>query len=537
MDGSRGIVRCARDERAVNWHPLLEQAGQSLSDPDFDLRERVYKTHIAERIYEVILRARSGGDWLTDLKQAQSARYDGHRYNLTNHWQHQWFERWASGDDDLTRAVAGFGNLDEGAVERFARLADAAQRAEEQGLCERDPAALLAYGSLFNFAAAYTEHPMIRSQVFEKAERATGFVTDSDGGPVERYRQHLEFARAARQEMMRTSLEIRDMLDVQSIIYEFSTRGPRRDPGPTPPPSPLGALADELLLPERWLNDVIALLRDKRQLILYGPPGTGKTFVARRLARFLAPAEENRVTVQFHPSYAYEDFVEGYRPREGESGSVGYAVTPGPLRAMAARAMSTDEECLLVIDEINRGNVAKVFGELYYLLEYREDAVHLQYGSEPFRMPENLLIIATMNTADRSIALLDAALRRRFHFVPFFVDAEPVQGLLRRWLARHRPDMAHVADLVDRVNSMLPDRHLHLGPSHFMRADLDERWLELVWRYSVLPFLEEQFFDEPNRIADFELAALRAARHPLSVATPTVESSTDGDGEAATQAP
>jgi 5-methylcytosine-specific restriction protein B len=257
---------------------------------------------------------------------------------------------------------------------------------------------------------------------------------------------------------------------------------------------------------------VVDLLEDKRQVILYGPPGTGKTFVARALARFLAPDVTHRVTVQFHPTYSYEDFIEGYRPLGGgDEGAVWYDVLPGPLRTLAEEAATTTERCVMVIDEINRGNVAKIFGELYYLLEYRDDDVQLQYGSGPFSLPKNLYLVGTMNTADRSIALLDAALRRRFHFVPFFSDKPPVEGLLRRWLeANGLSDMSDVADLVDLANDLLPDRNLQIGPSHFMRGDLDREWLERIWRYSVMPYIEEQFYDEPERVQEFELERLEA---------------------------
>jgi 5-methylcytosine-specific restriction enzyme B len=285
------------------------------------------------------------------------------------------------------------------------------------------------------------------------------------------------------------------------------------------------ALADELLLPADWLRRVLELLEDKKQLIFYGPPGTGKTYVARRLARFISPDDQYRKTVQFHPSYSYEDFVEGYRPRDGENGSVRFELTAGPLRQLAKIAEESAEPCVLMIDEINRGNIAKVFGELYYLLEYRgdDDQIDLQYGSEPFELPENFLIIGTMNTADRSIAILDAALRRRFHFVEFFPDRWPVEGLLRRWLQRHAPAMDYVANLVDAANRMLPDRHLQIGPSYFMRPGLDRRWLERVWAHSVLPYIEEQFFDEPDRVEEFTLAAIEQRVNRAAQAAETSE--------------
>ena len=293
-------------------------------------------------------------------------------------------------------------------------------------------------------------------------------------------------------------------------------------------------LADELLLPAEWLRRVLELLEDKKQLIFYGPPGTGKTYVARRLARFIAPDDQHRKTVQFHPSYSYEDFVEGYRPRDGENGTVRYELTPGPLRRLAKVAEESAEPCVLLIDEINRGNIAKVFGELYYLLEYRgdDDQIDLQYGSEPFELPENFLILATMNTADRSIAILDAALRRRFHFVEFFPDRWPVEGLLRRWLQRHAPTMVYVADLVDDANRMLPDRHLQIGPSYFMRPGLNRQWLERIWAHSILPYIEEQFFDEPDRVEEFTLAAIEQRVNRASGSAPESSEEVDHPAEA-----
>ena len=176
-------------------------------------------------------------------------------------------------------------------------------------------------------------------------------------------------------------------------------------------------------------------------MIFQGPPGTGKTYVAQALAECLAGSKERVTLVQFHPSYAYEDFVQGYRPTLQE-GKAGFELREGPLLRVA-RAASAEPEAkhFLVIDEINRGNLAKVFGELYFLLEYRDKGIRLQYSDEEFSLPENLYIIGTMNTADRSIALVDMALRRRFYFVEFHPDKPPVNGTAaqvseRKWSRR-----------------------------------------------------------------------------------------------------
>ncbi len=298
-------------------------------------------------------------------------------------------------------------------------------------------------------------------------------------------------------------------------------------------PATLAGLAKRLYVPESFLQRTIRLLDDRRQVVFYGPPGTGKTYVARQLAEHVAGAGEV-VKVQFHPSYAYEDFVEGYRPRL-KGGVATFELVDGPLKQLALVAEERPEENhVLLIDEINRGNVAKILGELFFLLEYRDEEMRLQYSAEPFRLPANLLIIATMNTADRSIALVDAALRRRFHFVPFFPDRPPVEGMLRRWLQDHRPSMTWVADLVDKANGMLEDRHLAIGPSHFLRADLDDDWLELVWEHSVLPYLAEQFFGDEERLVPFELSRLRGAlesERSTEAAEDTIGADTDAPAD------
>ena len=259
---------------------------------------------------------------------------------------------------------------------------------------------------------------------------------------------------------------------------------------------------------------MVRLLRHGRQIVFYGPPGTGKTYVGRKLAAYLAGREARVELVQFHPSYAYEDFVEGYRPARLEGGAAGFVLREGPLKRMAREAeRAPDETFVLIIDEINRGNLAKVFGELYFLLEYRgpENRINLQYSDERFSLPENLWIIGTMNIADRSIALVDSALRRRFHFAPFFPDEPPVEGLLSRWLAKNKSELAWVAEVVDRANELLGRRHAAIGPSHFMDPGLDEEWVGIIWEHSVLPYIAEQFFGEEDRLEEFALDRLRPA--------------------------
>jgi 5-methylcytosine-specific restriction protein B len=326
---------------------------------------------------------------------------------------------------------------------------------------------------------------------------------------------------------------------------------PQPRPGPDEeeddiPPGPLvdhiAAAAKELNVDRSALDEIKELLDDKGQVVLYGPPGTGKTHLAVRLAAALADGDEDRVSVvQFHPATTYEDFFEGLRPAVTPAGQVTYQRTSGPLVTIAEKAARYEAEYrtfILVIDEINRANLPKVFGELLYLLENRNKPVQTLYRpAEPFRLPTNLKIIGTMNTADRSIALIDAAMRRRFHFVPFFPHEGMMKDLLRRWLADGNGSPA-IADFLDAVNAdLLPlvGEHLLIGPSHFMRPRLSQEALRRIWDYNVFPLIEEQLWGDQDTIGRWRWEQVRA-RYSHILAGKPAQADT-GDEEAAGDEP
>ena len=367
-------------------------------------------------------------------------------------------------------------------------------------------------------------YPPFGERMFDKAYKITGHVTPpNNADEATRYEHALKFLDKFVAEARARRLEWpRNLLEAQSVVYMLRYTDPESlrvsepepaveetDPDLDPLPVRLQRLGDELLIERAFLGRIERLLADKRQVVFQGPPGTGKTYVALKLAECLAGSAERVRLVQFHPSYAYEDFVQGFRPvlRDGQPG---FELTGGPLLAAAEQARAEpDERHFLVIDEINRGNLSKVFGELYFLLEYRNEEMSLQYSAKPFSLPDNLYFIGTMNTADRSIALVDLALRRRFHFVEFHPDKPPVAGLLARWLAKHPAEWAWLAAAVDRANEKLSDRQAAIGPSYFMKRNLDDEMVRLIWEHNVLPYVEEHLYGEHDRLREFDLDALR----------------------------
>ena len=277
------------------------------------------------------------------------------------------------------------------------------------------------------------------------------------------------------------------IVDLTEAYDQLATLTPREVP-PEPPvsvPAPVRRelsfnaitpeFAKDLELDRAELAKIADLLWEKKQIIFYGPPGTGKTYLATKLARHMT--EDGAVKlVQFHPSYTYEDFFEGFRPEPGGSGTLTFTLRAGPFRDFAEVAAANPSTAyILIIDEINRANLAKVFGELYFLLEYRDQSISLQYSPDTeFVLPENLFLIGTMNTADRSIARIDNAMRRRFVFVELDPRIPPVQGLLSRWLtARDLPMDA--ALLLDQLNQRIEDSDAAIGPSYLMDERIYQR--------------------------------------------------------------
>ncbi len=259
---------------------------------------------------------------------------------------------------------------------------------------------------------------------------------------------------------------------------------------------------------EKTLENWLKAIERKKQAIFYGPPGTGKTYVAQKLAKYLVSDSYGFVDiVQFHPAYTYEDFVQGIRPQRID-GELDYPLVNGRFLDFCEEAYRSQDICVLIIDEINRANVARVFGELMYLLEYRDEKMPLAAGEE-FSIPANVRIIGTMNTADRSIALVDHALRRRFAFIPLYPNYE----ILRR---RHSDTGFPVKELIQtltNLNKEISNPHNEVGISYFLRDDLSDQ-IDSIWQLEIEPYLEEYFFNQPSKVEQFRWKEVEKQIYP-----------------------
>ncbi|MCI5837053.1 MAG: EVE domain-containing protein [Veillonellaceae bacterium] len=267
-------------------------------------------------------------------------------------------------------------------------------------------------------------------------------------------------------------------------------------------------LAEVYMTAARY-ETLVKVLENKKNIILQGAPGVGKTFAAQRLAyAMMGKKDESRIElVQFHQNYSYEDFVMGYRPEKD-----GFELHYGVFHRFCQKAAGRPgEDFFFIIDEINRGNMSKIFGELLMLIErdYRGTKATLPYSGLPFSVPENLYIIGMMNTADRSLAMIDYALRRRFSFF----EMEPgfdSDGFRKYQSSLNDATLNALIDKMKELNQEIArDKSLGkgfcIGHSYFCgREECNKEWLRAVVDYEVLPMLAEYWFDETDKLQHWE---------------------------------
>lgn len=279
--------------------------------------------------------------------------------------------------------------------------------------------------------------------------------------------------------------------------------------GNTPDPYTKEDFLKQVYMTEERYDTLVALLKNKKNLILQGAPGVGKTFAAKRLAySMMGEMDDSRIEfIQFHQNYSYEDFIMGYKPQEE-----GFKLTNGIFYQFCMNAANhPDKDYFFIIDEINRGNMSKIFGELLMLIEkdYRGTKATLAYSGTAFSVPKNLYIIGMMNTADRSLAMIDYALRRRFSFF----EMEP--GFNSDGFKAYQASLqnetfnALIEQVIDLNREIKMDDSLgegfRIGHSYFCGQETcTEEWMKSVVYYDIIPMLQEYWFDDKQKVQRWE---------------------------------
>jgi 5-methylcytosine-specific restriction protein B len=266
----------------------------------------------------------------------------------------------------------------------------------------------------------------------------------------------------------------------------------------------------EVYISSEKYDSLVRLLKRKKNVILQGAPGVGKTYIAKRLAySMMAERDESCIEmVQFHQSYSYDDFVRGYKPNE-----TSFEIKDGIFYLFCKKALENPtKDYFFIIDEINRGNLSKIFGELLMLIEcdHRGESLKLSVGGEDFKVPENVYIIGMMNTADRSLALIDYALRRRFGFVEIEPGFKSV-GFKKVCEKFGNQKLDALIQLVEKLNSKIEKdsslgKGFCIGHSYFCFNDTPctDESLSCIVNHDILPMLNEYWFDDRDSYEEWE---------------------------------
>lgn len=334
--------------------------------------------------------------------------------------------------------------------------------------------------------AQTTDDPKILEELYKQHKekpRVVKVIVNNPYCPSNIKRDYLDYVlknylRAYRERLITYITDWDDLLDAMKICLEVWN--PPREVAPIP----------EIDLEDPKMKEIFESIQNYKQVILYGPPGTSKTYYAKGLALVVAKDPNKIEFVQFHPSYSYEDFVEGIFPEVNEdTGQITFKIEDKIFKKLCKEAENNpDGDYVLIIDEINRADLSKVFGEIFYALEYRKEAVKLLYSRESFTIPTNLYIIGTMNTLDKSTIDIDFALMRRFKFFEVSPDTE----VLRKMLVENEVDGSLIEKIIDvfkRIQKFYP-----LGHAYFKNVK-SKQDLKSLWEHQLSFLLKEYFTD------------------------------------------
>ena len=368
-----------------------------------------------------------------------------------------------------------------------------------------------------------------RSEILGRGIVAGDYVYDPEGGHYPNCRE-VRWTSAGNWPIderlaMKTLTEITDYPELLSRIETFFEDSDDDVESEEPlvifPEYSARQFLNEVYMPEERYDSIVGLLCTKKNIIMQGAPGVGKTYAAKRLAySMMGVKDASRVMlIQFHQSYSYEDFIEGYRP----SGA-GFELVKGAFYSFCKKAADDEENAyFFIIDEINRGNLSKIFGELFMLIESDKrgpkNKLQLLYSRELFYVPRNVHIIGMMNTADRSLAMLDYALRRRFAFVELS-PAFDSEGFRDYCAGLGNPRFEALVREVESLNrAIAEDESLGegfcIGHSYFCNMEADsctDEALASIVDYELIPMLKEYWFDEPGKVREWSDRLRRSLR-------------------------
>ena len=523
------------------WYGFVNRAKEYMAKGNLAGEEIDYKLRMASNLgmaRNAVLA--NADDWQTLVKRGFAGNLI---FSIEQAKLRDWIDE--SPDDALLALQALWTHDDSSLGERIRDFCSLLPRSASSGLGTRTTVV-----SVLLMGLDPERYPPFRVGVFDQAYDELGYARPAqEADEAEIYDHALGFLDRFMHEASRRELELRHRLDAQSVVWQL---GRSRDESPVTdseepdaeehdtdldfldvemeaPPLPLPEpeapysldhiIADGCFLTRDRLQDMLSRLQSRKNLILQGPPGTGKTWLARRLAyALLGSRSERRVRpLQFHPNLSYEDFVRGWRP----SGDGRLSLVDGPfLQAVEDAGKEPSLDFVVVIEEINRGSPAQIFGEMLTLLEADKrtprEALALSYprhAAERVHIPPNLYVVGTMNVADRSLAFVDLAFRRRFAFI----GLEPVFGdTWRNWVTeRYGIEAAFLDDVERRMTSLnqaitddgLLGQHFRVGhsvvtPSGDQEIGDPVSWFRQAVETEIGPLLEEYWFDQPGRASD-----------------------------------